>query len=49
MALTLDFTGKHVFVFGGTTGIGFGVAESFSKTARTCPSPAASRRTSTPP
>jgi NAD(P)-dependent dehydrogenase (short-subunit alcohol dehydrogenase family) len=31
MALTLDFTGKHVFVFGGTTGIGFGVAESFSK------------------
>jgi NAD(P)-dependent dehydrogenase (short-subunit alcohol dehydrogenase family) len=31
MALTLDFTGKHAFVFGGTTGIGFGVAENFSK------------------
>src|SRR6188472_2901046 len=31
MALMLDFTGKHVFVFGGTTGIGFGVAENFAK------------------
>ena len=31
MALTLDFTGQHVFVFGGTTGIGFGVAEGFAK------------------
>ena len=31
MALTLDFTGKHAFIFGGTTGIGFGVAENFSK------------------
>jgi NAD(P)-dependent dehydrogenase (short-subunit alcohol dehydrogenase family) len=27
----LDLTGKHVFVVGGTTGIGFGVAEGFSK------------------
>ncbi len=31
MALTLDFTGKHVFVFGGTTGINFGIAETFAK------------------
>ncbi len=31
MALTLDFIGKHVFVFGGTTGIGFGIAENFAK------------------
>ena len=31
MSLTLDFTGKHVFVVGGTTGIGFGVAEGFAK------------------
>ena len=31
MALTLDFTGKHALVFGGTTGIGFGVAQNFSK------------------
>src|SRR5437773_9902593 len=30
-ALTLDFTGKHVFVFGGTTGINFGIAETFAK------------------
>jgi len=29
MALTLDFTGKHPLVFGGTTGIGFGVAQKF--------------------
>ena len=31
MALTLDFGGKHVFVFGGTTGIGFGVAQAFAE------------------
>src|SRR6185436_4001113 len=31
MALTMDFTEKHVFVFGGTTGIGFGIAENFAK------------------
>lgn len=31
MALTLDFTGKHALVFGGATGIGFGVAQNFSK------------------
>jgi hypothetical protein len=36
MALMLDFTGNHS-VFGDTTGIGFGVAENFSKHARTCP------------
>ena len=31
MALTLDFSDKHVFVFGGTTGINFGIAETFAK------------------
>ena len=31
MALIMDFTGKHVFVFGGTTGIGFGIAMNFAK------------------
>ena len=31
MALTMDFTGKHVFAFGGTTGIGFGIAENFAR------------------
>jgi len=31
MTLVLDFAGKHVFVFGGTTGINFGIAECFAK------------------
>ena len=31
MALTLDFADKHVFVFGGTTGIRFGITETFAK------------------
>lgn len=31
MALTLDFTGKHTLVFGGTTGTGFGVTQNFSE------------------
>ena len=31
MALTLDFADKHVFVFGGTTGIRFGIAGTFAK------------------
>ncbi len=31
MTLHVDFTGKHVVVFGGTTGIGFGVAQNFAK------------------
>jgi hypothetical protein len=31
MALTMDFTGKHVFAFGGTTDIGFAIAENFTK------------------
>jgi NAD(P)-dependent dehydrogenase (short-subunit alcohol dehydrogenase family) len=31
MTLTLDFAGAHVVVFGGTTGIGFGVAEGFAR------------------
>ena len=30
MALTLDFADKHVFVFGGTTGINFGIAGTFA-------------------
>lgn len=29
MQLNLDFTGRHVFVFGGTTGINFGIAQAF--------------------
>lgn len=31
MALSIDFSGKHVFVFGGTTGINFGIAETFAR------------------
>ena len=31
MALTLDFADKHVLVFGGTTGISFGIAGTFAK------------------
>ena len=31
MALSLDFAGKHVFVFGGTTGINLGIAETFAR------------------
>ena len=31
MALTLDFADKHVFVFGGTTGINFGITETFAR------------------
>jgi len=31
MALSIDFTGRHVFVFGGTTGINFGIAETFAR------------------
>ena len=31
MAPTLDFTGKHTLVFGGTTGTGFGVTQNFSE------------------
>jgi NAD(P)-dependent dehydrogenase (short-subunit alcohol dehydrogenase family) len=31
VALTLNFTGKDGFVFGGTTRIGFGIAESFAR------------------
>ncbi len=31
MQVNLDFTGRHVFVFGGTTGINFGIAEAFAR------------------
>jgi NAD(P)-dependent dehydrogenase (short-subunit alcohol dehydrogenase family) len=31
MKIDIDFTGRHVFVFGGTTGINFGIAKAFAK------------------
>ncbi|MEM5427854.1 SDR family oxidoreductase [Cupriavidus oxalaticus] len=31
MQVNLDFTGRHVFVFGGTTGINFGIAQAFAR------------------
>ncbi|MBS0294195.1 MAG: SDR family oxidoreductase [Proteobacteria bacterium] len=31
MRMHLDFTGRHVFVFGGTTGINFGIAQAFAR------------------
>lgn len=31
MQIDLDFKGKHVFVFGGTTGINFGIAQAFAR------------------
>ena len=31
MHLDIDFQGRHVFVFGGTTGINFGVAQAFAR------------------
>ncbi|MHA7685506.1 SDR family oxidoreductase [Cupriavidus sp. PET2-C1] len=31
MQVNLDFKGRHVFVFGGTTGINFGIAEAFAR------------------
>lgn len=31
MQLNLDFHGRHVFVFGGTTGINFGIAQAFAR------------------
>lgn len=31
MQLNLDFNGHHVFVFGGTTGINFGIAQAFAR------------------
>jgi NAD(P)-dependent dehydrogenase (short-subunit alcohol dehydrogenase family) len=31
MQIDLDFTGKHVLVFGGTTGINFGIASAFAR------------------
>ncbi|NDZ17342.1 short-chain dehydrogenase [Variovorax sp. WS11] len=31
MKINLDYSGRHVFVFGGTTGINFGVAQAFAR------------------
>jgi NAD(P)-dependent dehydrogenase (short-subunit alcohol dehydrogenase family) len=31
MQLNLDFAGRHVFIFGGTTGINFGIAHAFAR------------------
>ncbi|MES2537599.1 MAG: SDR family oxidoreductase [Pseudomonadota bacterium] len=31
MQVDFDFSGKHVFVFGGTTGINFGIAQAFAR------------------
>lgn len=31
MQLNLDFKGRHVFIFGGTTGINFGIAQAFAR------------------
>ncbi len=31
MQVNLDFSGRHVFVFGGTTGINFGIAQAFAR------------------
>lgn len=31
MQINFDFTGKHVVVFGGTTGINFGIAQAFAR------------------
>ena len=31
MNVQFDFTGRHVMVFGGTTGINFGIAQAFAR------------------
>lgn len=35
MSLAIDYTGRHVFVAGGTSGINLGIAEAFSKSGAT--------------